>query len=154
MMRSIVCFSVAVSLAGCGSNAGGQSGTIPSQARSIIRIDATTGPKITKVTRIVAKRKVQTFEIDGKNFGTQYPYDGDSNYMWLYDLTGDWRAGCGPPNPCTTTLNVTSWTDNQIVVSGFTGNGQTPNRGDRMLVLVWDAYTGHGPVTRAVTVAR
>ena len=119
-----------------------------------MRVNTGTRPKITRVTKIVAKKTMQTFEVDGKNFGTEYPYNGDSNYFWLYDLTGDWRAGCGPPNPCTTTLNVTSWTHNQIVVAGFTGNSQTPNRGNRILILVWNAETGQGPVTRAVTVAR
>jgi Protein of unknown function (DUF642) len=113
--------------------------------------DARAGkPKISRVSTIVAGKQVQTFEVDGSGFGTNQPYFGDSSYFWLYDLTGNWRAGCGPPNPCGTTLNVTSWTDNQIVVAGF--GGQTPNAGDRVLVLVWNAQTGKGPATKAVTV--
>jgi hypothetical protein len=61
----------------------------------------------------------------GSGFGTLQAYNGNSSY--ITDLTTDWSGGnsesCGPiygcPDPVA--LAVSSWTDSQIVIIGFTG---------------------------------
>lgn len=58
------------------------------------------------------------------------------------------------------TVNVTSWTDNQIVVSGFTGDyydygppyDWTLEPGDSVTIFVWNPQNDVGPATFSVTV--
>jgi len=115
-------------------------------------------PKIFHISRIVAKQ-TQQITIVGTNFGTYQPYDGDSNYLKMTDIGRtmhhyEWAAGCEGPPPCGTTLNVTSWTDDQIVLAGFTGTyHENPLR--RRDFLVWwvvNPQTGKGPSAYLVQV--
>ncbi len=110
-------------------------------------------PKVERIGRVDAKQ-YQTIVIRGRNFGTSAPYDGDSSYLWMVDIQGNgsgwWRAGCPQQyGPCTTTLNVSSWTDNEIVITGFTGNGQYPLKGDLVSFFIWNPQTGRGPAAAA-----
>jgi hypothetical protein len=115
-------------------------------------------PKITRVSRILAEQ-TQTIIITGRNLGTSQPFNGDSNYLKVVDdpkNAGAWAAGCGPADggPCGTTLNVTSWTDTQIVIAGFTGTyGSNPLRRNGVAVFeVWNPQTGAGPTAIAKVV--
>jgi hypothetical protein len=115
-------------------------------------VDAENHPKIKKISRIVALQ-YQTITITGRGFGYNQPYDGDSVYMFMEDITGTWAAGCGPQyGPCGTTLDVTSWTDSQIVITGFTGRGQFPRRKDLVVFFVYNPQTGKGPSSIAAVV--
>jgi hypothetical protein len=149
-------WAFAVILSGCG---GAQQSFRAPQITSDLQASAFAvngAPRISSVSRIVA-RKNQTITISGRNFGTNQPYFGDSAYLWLYDLNGNWRAGCGPPwGNCGVTINVTAWSDTQIIIRGFGGTYHKwkLNRGDPVLVLVWNAQTGEGPAVFVTRVRR
>ncbi len=141
-----LCVSTAI-ITGC-------SGTQPTVGQAPASLTAQTdgrgegfNPRILGVTRIL-NRQTQTFRIFGKNFGANEPYFGDSGDFWIYDLDGNWRAGCGAPwGNCGVTINVNGWSDSQIVVGGFGGTyGKfTLKRGDPLVLFVWNARTGKGP---------
>jgi hypothetical protein len=109
-----------------------------------------TGPVITAVSPILPQQ-TQTITITGSGFGTLQPYDGNSDFIRISDLTRNWNAGSTRDSPPDfITLAITSWTDSQIVVSGFTGaygknNNWTLNLGDWVEVQIWNAQTGLGP---------
>ncbi|HEX3882023.1 MAG TPA: Ig-like domain-containing protein, partial [Stellaceae bacterium] len=67
----------------------------------------------------------QTVVISGHGFGSQSPYDGDSSFINIDKLPvgPGFSAGFdGGGFFDTVQLNVTSWTDTQIVINGFTGS--------------------------------
>jgi hypothetical protein len=109
-------------------------------------------PVVESISRVVSKQ-TQTIVITGRHFGYNQPYDGDSSYLWMVDVevgSAYWRAGCPQQyGPCTTTLNVSSWTDNQIVITEFTGYGQYPKSGDLVNFFIWNPQTGRGPAAAA-----
>jgi hypothetical protein len=161
MTRSVVVATVALLAV--------QAQALPSPARPTERVvvpglqrddDAVAGkrPNITRVSRVIAEQN-QTIVITGRNFGTSQPYNGDSNYLKIVVAPTNasaWAAGCGPVDggPCGTTLNVTSWTDTQIVIAGFTGTyGSNPlHQTDVAVFIVWNPQTGVGPAALAKTV--
>jgi hypothetical protein len=53
------------------------------------------------------------------------------------------------------TLSVSSWTDSQIVITGFSGAYGTSagciRPGDQLYVKVWNAQTGSGPAYYPIT---
>ena len=113
-------------------------------------------PVVTSVSSI-APGPNQTITLVGSGFGSQTAYDGDSSYIEIADLTGNWTAGYinnGSPNQVT--LNITSWTDSQIVIQGLTGaygqNNWVLNLSDKVEVLVWNPQSGAGPATLTVSV--
>ena len=92
-----------------------------------------------------------------------YPaYNGDSLYIVIRNETRGRNAGSNRPNtqfgnsPCLVTLDVTSWTDSEIQLNGFSGdygkNGWILNDGDIIEVLVWNPNTGLGPALCMVAV--
>jgi len=117
---------------------------------------AATPPVITAVSPIVAQQ-FQTVIITGSGFGTLQAYNGNSSYIRITDLTSNWSAGnsesCGPiygcPDPVS--LTISSWTDSQIIVIGFTGGyGQSNHAlkfGDHTELYVWNPQTSAGPAT-------
>ena len=121
-----------------------------------VNTSAATAPIITMVSPILPQQ-FQTITITGSGFGTLQAYNGNSSYIRITDLTSGWSAGnsesCGPlygcPDPVT--LAISSWTDSQIVVIGFTGGyGQgsyTLNLGDHTELYIWNAQTDAGPAT-------
>jgi len=134
MVRYLFALASTIAL-GCGL-AGAYASTIHvagpariSSPREFLTVNPSTRtrPKIKKISRIIAAQ-TQQITILGENFGTYYPYFGDSPYLWMDDLgigqqpNPVWRAGCAGAAPCGTTINVTSWTDTQIVVAGFGGS--------------------------------
>jgi protein involved in polysaccharide export with SLBB domain len=101
---------------------------------------------ITSVSPILPQQ-TQTITINGSDFGTQSAYTGDSNYIELVDSTGvSWDAG---HSGAAVTLAVSSWTNTQIVLTGFSSgygtNGWCISPGDQLSVKVWNAQSGHGP---------
>jgi len=125
---------------------------------------ATNPPVISSVSEITPTAD-QTVVVTGSGFGTQRPFDGDSAYLMIADVTSGWRAGyagssapqCGVVNgPAdSVTVSVASWTNNKIVVTGFTGaygGGYSFTPGDKVRVGAWNAQTGHGPACYTLTV--
>jgi hypothetical protein len=107
---------------------------------------------IASVSPIVSEQ-TQTITINGADFGTQSPYTGSSNYIELVDTTaGGWAAG---HSGSSVTLAVSSWTNTQIVLAGFSGsygtNGWCISPGDQLKVMVWNAQTGDGPAVYPIT---
>ena len=107
-------------------------------------------PIITNVSSISATR-TQTITIEGKGFGNKEPYNGNSPYIEIIDVTTGLHAG---HDSNWVTLNVAHWTDRQIVISGFTGSYAEPYRvlhvGDEIQVKVWNAQSGLGPAVYTV----
>lgn len=58
--------------------------------------------------------------IEGSGFGNARPYSGDGNHLRLHDSTRNFDVGwfhCWNGCPDWIVVNVTSWTDNRIVIS-------------------------------------
>jgi hypothetical protein len=96
----------------------------------------------------------QTVEITGTCFGSGNTSSGaDTAYFRVSDLTSGWNA-CWTNDPGTdsVTCNVSSWSDNEITFSGYTGdygldNVWVVNNGDSLEVQVWNPQSGDGPAT-------
>jgi ketosteroid isomerase-like protein len=106
-------------------------------------------PHIDSVSTVLPM-DLQTITIAGKGFGTHEPYTGDSDYIKVSDLTKGWNAGwTKDPGEDKATLVVSSWTDTEIVISGFAGAyGRDQNilsAGDDLSFQVWNPQTGLGP---------
>jgi TonB family protein len=113
-------------------------------------------PHIDSVS-MVLPRDIQTITIAGKGFGTHDPYTGDSDYIRASNLTKGWNAGWAKdPGEDKATLVVSSWTDTEIVLSGFAGAyGRDQNvlsADDDLSFQVWNPQTGLGPATYRITV--
>lgn len=113
-------------------------------------------PMVTRISEVHAQQ-YQTITIRGVNFGHNVPYDGDSSVFWMVDIqangTGWWRAGCPAQyGPCGTTLKVTTWVNDRIVVSGFTGDSLYPGVGDLVCFFVWNPQSGRGPASASAMV--
>jgi uncharacterized repeat protein (TIGR02543 family) len=124
-----------------------------------VSITVTSAPlAITNVSPF-APTGTQTITISGSGFGTQSPFDGDSAFLAIQDLTGNWEAGNAPDGNLVT-VSVSSWTDNQIIISGFTGDygisGGIYNwnfeLGDYLTIEVWNPQSGQGPATYGIIV--
>jgi len=103
-------------------------------------------PTITSVSAILPQQ-TQTITISGSGFGTHTPYTGDSNYIELIDTSaGGWDAGHAG---AAVTLAVSSWTNTQIVLSGFSGSygshGWCISPGDQLSIRVWNAQNREWP---------
>lgn len=122
-------------------------------------------PAITKVSKITTQQ-FQTITITGSGFGKQAPYTGDSEYISFEDTTAQpgWQGGydgclLGFCTTDTVTLIVNSWTNDKIVLGGFSGGWGGPppyhyilNKGDTVQIAVFDAQTASGPAQVTVTV--
>lgn len=117
-------------------------------------------PGITSVS-LLRPTAAQTVTITGSGFGSLNPYNADSSYLRITDLTANWTAGYLDQygNADGVTTNITSWTDSQIVVSGFGGiygsgilNSYVFSAGDTVEVDVWNPQTGVGPASIAMMV--
>jgi hypothetical protein len=150
-------FAVAM-LVGCGANdvprASAVSGANASSAFQPLTLAASNStPSIKRVTPI-QPTQYQTIVIKGTGFGKMKPYDGDSCCIEFTDInvqcSGLWSAGyLGDA----VTLDVRKWSNDKIVVTGFTG-GYGGNGGCSILwprsdirLDVWNAQTRSGPAT-------
>lgn len=64
----------------------------------------------------------QTITISGSGFGEHAPFQGYSRFLQIRDITdNNWTSGASCANGCGTgpSVDVASWTDNQIVLGGF-----------------------------------
>jgi hypothetical protein len=107
-------------------------------------------PVITTVTAIGPIRD-QPIRIVGHGFGVHTGYrNQDTPYLAIRDNTAHWAAGrIIPVNWDEVTLNVASWTDSEIIVTGFSGaygkRGWKLSVGDEIEVAVWNPQTRAGP---------
>jgi hypothetical protein len=110
-------------------------------------------PVITAVSAILPSAQ-QTITIRGSGFGHLPAYDGDSPWLEIVDLTANWTAGYVDPlgNADGVTVDVTSWSDGEIVLGGLGGiygagvlNRYVLSPGDTIEIGVWNPQTGAGP---------
>ncbi len=103
-------------------------------------------PVIQSGSPITTNQK-QPITITGSGFGSQQPYSGDSPYITILDYTATpyWVAGHTSDvehslGPNLVTLDVSQWTDSQIVIAGFDGsygsNNWTLHNGDKVYIYV------------------
>ena len=89
------------------------------------------------------------------------PYkNADTPFLAIRDKTARWAAGrIIPQNWDEVTLDVKSWEDTQIELSGFSGSYGSGDwrltTGDEIEIAVWNPQSGHGPATyrTVVTIA-
>jgi hypothetical protein len=107
-------------------------------------------PKIDSVGPFAATA-TQTVEILGSCFGAGNTSSGaDTAYFRISDLTAGWNAcWTGDPGTDSVTCNVSSWTNNEITFSGYTGDygdgSWVVNSGDTIEIQVWNPQSGAGP---------
>lgn len=115
-------------------------------------------PEISSVTPILPQAR-QRIVIQGRGFGLHVPYaHTDTPYLAIRDDTARWAAGrVVPHNWDEVMLDVESWTDDRIVISGFSGdygkNGWKLTEGDDVEIAVWNPQNGVGPARYHVHVA-
>jgi len=115
-------------------------------------------PVISSIS-LIEPRPNQVIVIKGQGLGVHTYYaNGDTPFLAIRDKTSHWAAGrLIPENWDEVTLNVASWTDSEIVVTGFAGAyGQhwwKLSPGDEIEVAVWNPQTQAGPATYELTVA-
>jgi DNA-binding winged helix-turn-helix (wHTH) protein len=120
--------------------------------------DSKFGMKIASVSPITSSAR-QRIVIRGRGFGLHVPYArSDSPYLAVRDKTADWSAGrLIPQNWDEVTIDVESWTDSEIVISGFSGdygkNGWKLAHGDDVEIAIWNPQSGAGPALYQVKVA-
>jgi serine/threonine protein kinase len=93
----------------------------------------------------------QTVEISGSCFGAGSTTSGaDTAYFRISDLTAGWNAcWTGDPGTDLVTCGISSWTDDEITFSGYTGDYGQYNyvvaEGDEIEIQVWNPQSGNGP---------
>jgi hypothetical protein len=102
---------------------------------------------ITAISSILAQQN-QTIVISGRGFGTRTPYNGNSNYLLIRDVTRGWNAGWDGD---WVHLDVAEWSDAKIVIKGFTGGYGaffwSLQPGDQVEVDIWNPELGTRPAT-------
>jgi hypothetical protein len=126
--------------------------TISAANNSILSTKAT--PVISSVSKISAIQ-TQAITINGHGFGNMEPYNGNSPYIQIKDITYGWNAGHKTSTGQSSnlvTLNITKWVDNQIIISGFSGDygKYILHVGDKILINVWNAPSGTGSASYSV----
>lgn len=114
------------------------------------KYDARYEPYIMSVTPIAPEAR-QTVIIRGRGFGVHVPYaQTDSPYLSVRNVSAHWAAGrMIPLNWDEVMVDVTSWSDSEIVLSGFSGSygrgGWKLTSGDKLEIAVWNPQSGAGP---------
>jgi DNA-binding winged helix-turn-helix (wHTH) protein len=114
-------------------------------------------PEISSVTPILPQAR-QRIVIRGRGFGLHVPYARtDTPYLAIRNNTAYWSAGrVVPHNVDDVMLDVDRWSDDEIVISGFSGEygakGWTLKEGDAIEVAVWNPQSGVGPALYRTTV--
>jgi len=96
----------------------------------------------------ISTAQTQTIAIVGSGFGKQPAFSGNSPDINFVDGTS-WSAGTGGD---LIGLSISSWTETQIVISGFTGGYGffgSLNNGDEVTISVWNVQNGAGPAVCA-----
>jgi len=110
-------------------------------------------PEIESLSKLSPQAN-QTLNITGHGFGNQNPYNGNSRYILITDLTRSWNAGNTNGNDLVT-LKIERWTDTQITIHGFTGaygRGWSLGPGDKVRIQIWNPQTSAGPAISNITV--
>jgi RHS repeat-associated protein len=128
-----------------------QSGNGPSECEVVVGGGATTcgapacTPHISSISA-VGTGQTQSVAIDGTCLGILGSYSGaDSRGLQIDDETAGWNA-CYDGNGIT--CSVSSWSDSEVDLSGFSGDwggSYVLNTGDVVVVSVWNPQTGDGP---------
>jgi hypothetical protein len=110
-------------------------------------------PTITSVNVGPAGGGNLSMSIQGTNFGTAIAFNGTSPFLRIVDVTRNWEAGSTGDG---VNVNVSAWTDTNIVINGFTGwVFNTPSyqfhAGDQLEAIVENPQTQNGFVTNTVT---
>lgn len=114
-------------------------------------------PEIYSVTPILPQAR-QRIVVRGRGFGLHVPYaQTDSPYIAIRDDTARWSAGrMVPHNWDEVMLDVESWKDEEIVITGFSGDygkkGWQLTEGDRLEIAVWNPQNGVGPARYSASV--
>ncbi len=115
-------------------------------------------PEIASVTPILPQAR-QRIVIQGHGLGVHVAYaHSDSPYLAIRDDTAHWAAGrLVPHNWDEVMVDVESWTDDQIVISGFSGDygkkGWKLTEGDELEIAVWNPQNSVGPARYRLQVA-
>jgi hypothetical protein len=119
--------------------------TLPGPRISSFSDDGTQSPvsgsSSTSVSTILPVAN-QTITISGSGFGEHAPFQGYSRFLQIRDITANnWTSEASCANGCGTgpSVDVTSWTDNQIILSGFLngyGGADVLNPGDLIRISV------------------
>jgi DNA-binding winged helix-turn-helix (wHTH) protein len=121
-----------------------------SDSRQAGSIEAQPRPEIFSVSPVQAQAR-QRIVIRGRGFGWHTPFaHTDSPYLVFRDETAHWSAGRMIPwNWDEVMLDVESWNDTEIVISGFSGDygakGWKLAPGDELELGVWNPQSGAGP---------
>ena len=110
-------------------------------------------PTITSVNVGPAGGGNLSMSIQGTNFGTATAFNGTSPFLRIVDVTRNWEAGFTGDG---VNANVSTWTDTNIVINGFTGwVFNTPSyqfhAGDQLEAIVENPQTQNGFATNTVT---
>jgi hypothetical protein len=147
------------------SNSNPSFATYKKQASAVVTTDGSRDsgdqnadmPQISNISTVLPLQP-QTITVQGHGFGTRPPYTGDSDFIRVTNVTNDWNAGSSkdyPPDEIN--LSITSWTDTEIVISGFGGaygyGHYRLNPWNAVRFQVWNAKTGRGPANYSVVVA-
>lgn len=99
--------------------------TLPGPRISSFSDDGTqtpvSGSSTTTVSTILPVAK-QTITINGSGFGEHVPFQGYSRFLQITDITANnWTSGASCANGCGAgpQVDVTKWSDSQIVLGGF-----------------------------------
>ena len=117
---------------------------------------ASAGPVLSQGGGVLPQAN-QSITLRGSGLGRLAPYTGDSPFLRIEDLTSNWTAGYRDAQGAAdgVTVEVASWTDTQIVISGLGGLYGHPyllHPGDVLDVQVWNPQTGAGPADLATDV--
>ena len=122
-------------------------------------ISASSDPiEITSVSPILPQRD-QTMVVRGRGFGLHTPFSNtDTPYLAIRNTTRLWAAGrIIPQNWDEVMVDVKSWEDRQITISGFSGaygSGEWKLLpGDQIEVAVWNPQSGRGPALYHLSVS-
>jgi uncharacterized repeat protein (TIGR03803 family) len=145
-----------------GANGQGAVTEIPATASGygpatvLAAIDTVTAMPAPTITGVTWNSQTETVVISGSGFGSQAAYSGESGYLRFYDSTDGVAAGyVGGGEADGIGLNVTSWSNSQIEIQGFTGvygGSLVFNPGDTMQISVEDASNpAVSPITSAAS---
>lgn len=100
---------------------GGQITTISSSSTGILAPTSSSSsqpPNISTVLVSAVPGPNLAMSIFGSGFGTTTSFVGTKSFLKIKDLTGKWEAGHSGDG---VNVNVTKWTDSEIVISNFSG---------------------------------
>jgi hypothetical protein len=113
---------------------------------------------LTSISKVTTSA-TQTVKIHGCGLGGPNSFSNSTSlYFDISDITGNWNAcwsGQDPNDRSAITCSVSSWTDTEIVFSGFDFLGSDLlKNGDVLDVIAWNPQSGAGATMCLVTVGK